>query len=330
MSAIEAAGVPSAIDGVLLLDKPAGPSSNAVLQQAKRLLGAARAGHTGTLDPLASGLLVIGFGEATKFSGELLEADKVYRAHLKLGERTSTGDAEGEVIARGEIAVGRDQVLAVLQRFRGEIEQVPPMYAAIKHEGRPLYAYARSGEHVARAPRRIVIRRLDLDAFDGSTVVLRVECSKGTYVRVLAEDIGAALGCEAHLAGLERMAVGPFALGDAIGLDELAAMPLPARRARLLPAEVLLASRPRLALDAERAAKFLHGGAVPVSSPGGTAGVFGPDGIFLGTGEVDGDGMLKPKRLLAVRGKADPSSDSAPETPRSSKQLVEGADSKLK
>lgn len=301
MSAAQATSFQVMVDGVLLLDKPAGPSSNAALQQAKRLLGAARAGHTGTLDPLASGLLVVSFGEATKFSGELLDADKIYRARLKLGERTSTGDTEGEVIARSEVAVGREQLLAVLERFRGEIQQVPPMHAAIKHEGRPLYAYARNGEHVERAPRRIVIRRLDLESFHGNAAVLHVECSKGTYVRVLAEDIGAALGCGAHLAGLERTAVGPFALGDAIGLDELGSMPPPERRGRLLPPEVLLAPRPRLALDAELAAKFRHGRAVPVSSPSGTVGVFAQDGTFLGAGEVDVDSLLRPKRLLSQR-----------------------------
>jgi tRNA pseudouridine55 synthase len=299
MNAAPAALVRDAIDGVLLLDKPVGPSSNAVLQQAKRLLGAARAGHTGTLDPLASGLLVVTFGEATKFSGELLDADKTYRARLKLGERTSTGDAEGEVTARSDVPVGRERLLAVLERFRGELEQVPPMHAAIKHEGRPLYAYARAGEEVPRAPRRIVIRSLDLESFDGNTAVLRIECSKGTYVRVLADDIGAALGCGAHLAGLERTAVGPFALGDATGLDELDAASLAERRRRLLPPEVLLAPRPRLALDADLAAKFRHGRAVPVSSARGTVGVFAADGTFIGAGEVDVDSVLRPKRLLA-------------------------------
>lgn len=301
MSAAQAIVPEAMVDGVLLLDKPAGPSSNAVLQQAKRMLGAARAGHTGTLDPLATGLLVVSFGEATKFSGELLGADKIYRARLKLGERTSTGDAEGEVIARSEVAVGRERLLAALERFRGEIQQVPPMHAAIKHEGRPLYAYARNGEHVSRVPRRIVIRRLDLEAFDGNIAVLHVECSKGTYVRVLAEDIGAALGCEAHLAGLERTGVGPFALSNAIGLDELGSMPLLERRGRLLPPEVLLAPRPRLALDAELAAKFRHGRAVPVSSSSGAVGVFARDGTFLGAGEVDVDSVLWPKRLLSLR-----------------------------
>src|SRR5262245_23899402 len=158
------------VSGVLLIDKPAGPSSNTVLQRVKRLLAAARAGHTGTLDPLATGLLVITAGEATKFSGGLLEADKAYRARVKLGIRTSTGDAEGEVLSRSEVRVSESDVRAALQRFRGEIEQVPPMYAAIKHEGRPLYVYARRGERVTRAPRRVAIRRLEMESFDRDSI----------------------------------------------------------------------------------------------------------------------------------------------------------------
>src|SRR6266571_3852682 len=206
------------VSGVLLIDKPVGPSSNAVLQRAKRLLGASRAGHTGTLDPLAGGLLVIGLGEATKFAGALLDADKAYRARVKLGERTATGDAEGAVLARSEVMITRDELFAVLDRFRGETEQLPPTHAAIKHRGRPLYAYARSGEHVPRAPRRIAIRALELEEFEGDSIVLFVECSKGTYIRALAEDIGAALGCGAHLAALERTAVAKFRHGQAVSV----------------------------------------------------------------------------------------------------------------
>jgi len=288
------------VDGVLLLDKPAGPSSNAVLQQSKRLLGAARAGHTGTLDPLACGLLVISVGEATKFSAELLDADKAYRARLKLGERTETGDAEGAVVSRSEVKVEREQFLRAIERFRGEIEQVPPMYAAIKHEGRPLYAYARGGEEVPRKPRRVVIHRLDLEELRGDVAALQIGCSKGTYVRALAEDIGNALGCGAHLISLERTAVGPFGLGDAIGLDDLSALPAADRRKRLLPPEVLLSLRPRVALDPESAERFRHGQAVTVRSPSGRFGVFAPDGAFLGAGEVDGVGVLRPRRLMAT------------------------------
>ena len=289
------------VDGVLLLDKPVGPSSNAVLQRAKRLLGAARAGHAGTLDPLASGLLVVSFGEATKFSGELLDSGKAYRARVKLGERTATGDAEGPVLARHEVRIGRDELLAVLEHFRGEIEQVPPMYAAIKHRGRPLYAYARKGERVRRAPRRVAIQRLEVETFDGDTITLDVECSKGTYIRVLAEDIGASLGCGAHLTALERTAVGPFKLREAIPLEALESL-LPAeRRGRLLPPEVLLGQRPRLVLQAESAAKFRQGRAVAVGSPRGSVGVFREDGRFLGIGDIDASGVLQPKRLVVLR-----------------------------
>ena len=287
-----------AVDGVLLLDKPSGPSSNAVLQRAKRLLGAARAGHTGTLDPLASGRLVIAFGEATKFSAGLLEADKAYRATLKLGARTATGDAEGEVLARSEVAVTEDGLRSVLERFRGEIGQVPPMHAAIKHEGRPLYAYARRGESVERTARQVTIRRLDLERFDRDEADLYVECSKGTYIRTLAEDIGEALGCGAHLAALARVGVGPFGLERAVRLETLEAMPLPQRRERLLAPQALLESWRRLRLAADLTAKFRQGRAVPADGEDGNVAVFGGDETFLGTGEV-ASGTLKPRRLLA-------------------------------
>jgi len=288
------------VSGVLLIDKPVGPSSNAVLQRAKRLLGASRAGHTGTLDPLAGGLLVIGLGEATKFAGALLDADKAYRARVKLGVRTSTGDAEGAVLARSEARATREGMLAVLDRFRGEIEQIPPLHAAIKHRGRPLYAYARSNEPVARVPRRIAIRRLQLEEFTGDTAALFVECSKGTYIRALAEDIGEALGCGAHLAALERTAVGPFALGQSMTLEALEAISPGERRERLLPLESLLQSWPRLTLDPPLAAKFLQGRTISVDSASGGIAVFGEDAKFLGTGQVDANGTLQPKRLLVL------------------------------
>jgi len=284
---------------VLLIDKPVGPSSNAVLQRAKRLLGARRAGHTGTLDPLASGLLVIALGEATKFSGGILDADKSYRAQLKLGERTETGDAEGPVVSRAEVKVTRNELLNALERYRGEIEQLPPRYAAIKHRGRPLYAYARRGEHVPRAARRVAIRRLELEKFEENTVGLFVECSKGTYIRVLAEDIGAELGCGAHLVALERTAVGPFALGQSMTLEALEAISPAERRERLLPLEALLQSWPRLTLEAPLAAKFRQGRTISVDSASGGVAVFGQDRNFLGTGQVDTSGTLQPKRLLA-------------------------------
>jgi len=270
------------------------------LQRAKRLLGAARAGHTGTLDPLASGLLVIALGEATKFSGGILDADKSYRSWLKVGERTETGDAEGRVVSRAEVKVTRNELLAALERFRGEIEQVPPLYAAIKHRGRPLYAYARRGEHVPRAARRVAIHRLELEKFEEYMVGLFVECSKGTYIRALAEDIGAELGCGAHLAALERTAVGPFALDQSMTLESLEAISPAERSERLLPLEALLQSWPRLTLEAPLAAQFRQGRTIPVDSASGSIAVFGEDAKFLGTGLVDAGGTLQPKRLLVL------------------------------
>src|SRR5688500_342887 len=196
----------SMIDGALLLDKPLGLSSNAALQKAKRLFGAAKAGHAGTLDPLASGLLLLLFGEATKFAGPLLDADKEYLATLKLGERSATGDAEGPILETREVSFSDDKLAAVLARFRGALEQVPPMHSALKHAGTPLYRLARRGQEVVRAPRRVRILELEPVKREGTTLVLRVLCTKGTYIRVLAEDIGEALGCGAHLGGLRRTA----------------------------------------------------------------------------------------------------------------------------
>lgn len=288
------------VNGVLLVDKPPGPSSNAVLQQTKRLLGASRAGHTGTLDPLARGLLVIAMGEATKFSGAMLDADKSYRARVKLGERTTTGDAEGAVLARSQAMPARGDLLDVLERFRGEIEQVPPAHSAIKHLGRPLYEYARKGVPVQRSPRRIAIRRLELESLEGDTAVLQVECSKGTYIRTLAEDIGEALGCGAHVAALERTAVGRFRLDQAIALRALEELSLEARRGRLLPAEALVGDWPRLTIGTQAAAKLRQGQALTVDHPGGEVTIFGEEGSFLGIGEIDPSGTLRPKRLMAL------------------------------
>ena len=288
------------LDGVLLLDKPSGISSNAALQTARRLLGARRAGHTGTLDPMASGLLVLCFGEATKFSAALLEADKAYSARVRLGVRTSTGDAEGEALERRDVRVSRAEIEAALEPFRGEIEQVPPMHSAIKHRGRPLYAYARKGETVERSPRRVVIRELALEASEGDDLELRVRCSKGTYIRTLAEDLGEALGCGAHLAGLRRTAVGPFGIEQAMPLEGLAGLPEGQRAARLLPVDALLASWPRVALEAEAAARFRHGQRVRTGAAPGLVAVFESAGGFIGIGEVDAEATLKAKRQMAT------------------------------
>lgn len=286
---------------MLLLDKPPGPSSNAVLQHAKQLLEARSAGHTGTLDPMASGLLVLCFGEATKFSGAMLDADKTYRARVRLGVRTSTGDAEGEPLESREPDFSREQLDSTLQRFRGPIDQIPPMHSAIKHRGRPLYSYAREGETIERAPRKVVVRELDLERREGNDLYLRIACSKGTYVRTLAEDIGAALRCGAHLAALQRTAVGPFTLDQAVTLDTLQALPGEARREGLLPMETLVASRPRVTLDSAASARFCQGQRVGAHAEQGVVAVFGSDGRFLGIGEAGADGVLQPKRLVQIR-----------------------------
>jgi len=289
------------VDGVLLLDKPAGLSSNAALQQVKRLYSAEKAGHTGTLDPFASGLLPICLGEATKFSRFLLDADKVYRAEIRLGVRTTTADPEGEVIETRPVAVTPEQVRAVLPRFLGEILQVPPMHSALKRDGKPLYEYARQGIELERPPRRVQIHALVVEALAGEVLTLKVHCGKGLYVRTLAEDIGAALGCGAYLQALRRLQVGPFSLDQAVGLSELEALDLAGRDAALKPAAILVADLPRLDLDLDAAWQVCHG--QPIWRPGLAVGqchaIHAPDGRFLGVAEVDPDGKLAPRRLLA-------------------------------
>ena len=288
------------MDGALLLDKAVGVSSNRALQQAKRLLGAAKAGHAGTLDPLASGLLVLLFGEATKFAGLLLESEKEYLATLKLGETTSTGDAEGEVLERKAVAVALEDVRAVLERFRGEIEQVPPMHSALKRGGVPLYKLARKGESVERQPRRVRILELELTDFRSPLLDLRVRCSKGTYVRTLAEDIGAALGVGAHLAALRRTGSGRFRVEDGIALPGLEALAPAERQGRLLPVDSLLSQLPRVELDAAAEAKLRNGQVLQLAAlPEGVSAVYGPGGALIGLGRAEG-GQLRPLRLTQV------------------------------
>jgi tRNA pseudouridine55 synthase len=284
------------IDGALLLDKPVGLSSNAALQKAKRLFGAAKAGHAGTLDPLASGLLLVLFGEATKFAGPLLDADKEYLATVKLGERTTTGDAEGEVVEKRPVDVSPALLPAVLDRFRGEIEQVPPMHSALKHKGTPLYRLARRGQEVERSPRRVRISSLQLVSSDGARLVLRVVCSKGTYIRVLAEDIGEALGCGAHLSALRRTASGGFRVEQALTLEALERVE--ERTRSLLPLQALLDGLPRAELGAAEEARLRQGQALKISGlhPGLCA-VVRADGAVIGLGTADGAGNLKPLRL---------------------------------
>lgn len=227
------------IDGVLLLDKPAGASSNAALQRTKWLFNAAKAGHTGTLDPMATGLLLLCFGRATKFAGMLLDADKTYRAAVRLGVTTDTADAEGGVLETRPVEVSQARVREALVQFTGEIEQVPPMYSALKRDGKPLYEYARQGIELERPPRRVTIHELRLLSFGGDQFEIEVACSKGTYIRTLAADIGEALGCGAHLSALRRTRIGDFDVTDACSLDQLAQMDESARDGRLLSVGVL-------------------------------------------------------------------------------------------
>ncbi|WP_341677792.1 tRNA pseudouridine(55) synthase TruB [Niveibacterium sp. SC-1] len=285
------------VDGVVLLDKPSGLSSNTALQKVRRLYNAAKGGHTGTLDPLASGLLPLCLGEATKFSQMLLDADKAYVARVRLGETTDTGDAEGEILQSRPVSVDLAQIQAALPGFSGEITQIPPMYSALKRDGKPLYEYARAGVTLERAPRQVRVHELSADNFDGRDFDLSVACSKGTYIRTLAEDIGEALGCGAHLVALRRTRIGGFHIDAAVSL---AALDDPhARAAALAPADLLAGGLPIVELDAVLAGAFTHGQAVrPQAAGEGLARVFAA-GAFLGLGRREADGRLLPHRLVA-------------------------------
>ena len=247
------------VHGVLLLDKPIGWTSNDALQKAKGLLRAEKAGHTGTLDPLATGLLPLCFGAATKFSQVSLDADKRYLATLQLGLRTTTGDGEGEVIERKEVNLDHSALAAIVAQFTGQIDQLPPMHSALKHEGRALYEYARQGIEIERPTRRVTIHRIDIVAWQSPQLVIDVSCSKGTYIRTLAEELGRALGCGASLAALRRTGSGALELADAITLEALAALDEAGRDARLLSADALLAGWPEVSLADDEAGRFLTG-----------------------------------------------------------------------
>ncbi|HWD22727.1 MAG TPA: tRNA pseudouridine(55) synthase TruB [Burkholderiales bacterium] len=293
------------IDGALLLDKPVGVSSNRALQDARKLYRAKKAGHAGTLDPLASGLLVVLFGEATKFAGPLLDDDKEYVATLKLGEKTSTGDAEGEVIEKKEVHPTEAAVAEALRRFVGESEQVPPMHSALKRDGVPLYALARKGQTVERMARRVRISALEKLRFESPLLQLRVRCSKGTYIRTLAEDIGSALGTCAHLAALRRTGSGRFSVRDAITPEALASMPEDERARHLLALPDLLAGLPRAELDPEQEARFRSGQALKGFPTEALCAVFGAHGAVIGLGRADAAGALRPLRLVAASQTAD-------------------------
>lgn len=299
------------LDGVLLFDKPLELSSNTALQKVRRLYRAEKAGHTGTLDPLATGLLPVCFGEATKFTHALLDADKRYRATLRLGQRTATGDAEGEIIEQREVAVKEDSLRRVLAAFTGEILQLPPMYSALKHQGKPLYEYIRRGEVIAREPRRVWIRELTLQSRDGDELVLDVLCSKGTYVRTLAEDIGEALGCGAHLTGLRRSGIGDFSLDRAYTLPQLEAMDAAQRDACLLPPDSLVQNLPALALDEIQAGRLALGQRLAMQDehPDGPRRLVA-GGRFIGLGRLE-NGRLSPSRLLSAVARAAADQNSA-------------------
>ncbi len=284
---------------MLLFDKPLELSSNTALQKVRRLFRAEKAGHTGTLDPLATGLLPVCFGEATKFTLSLLDADKRYRATIRLGQRTTTGDAEGVVIDTRPVSVTEAQALAVLSGFLGEGKQLPPMHSAIKYQGKPLYEYIRQGETVERETRRIYIHELKLERLEGNELEFSVLCSKGTYVRTLGEDIGEVLGCGGHLIALRRTGIGEFSLADAHTLVQLEVMDDASRDACLLPLDRLVQDVPALELDAVLAHRLAQGQRLGMRDdhPDGKRRLYSA-GRFIGLGELVG-GRLSPDRLLS-------------------------------
>ena len=288
---------------MLLLDKPFGMSSNAALQKARWLFNAEKAGHTGTLDPMATGLLPLCFGEATKFSSTLLDADKTYEATVKLGIVTDTCDAEGKVLATHPVTATEAEVSAVFRRFTGEIEQVPPMHSALKRDGKPLYELARQGIEVERAARKVTIHTIEMLAWHGDSFDLRVACSKGTYIRTLAADIGNALGCGAHLSALRRTRVGNLDIAQAVTIEAIEALAVESRDSLLQPTDALLAELPAERLSEADTARLLQGQPIRWNGnadvPSRQRRLFGPQG-FIGLGECDEDGWLKPKRLIAT------------------------------
>ena len=294
------------VNGILLLDKSPGLTSNAALQAVKKLYRARKAGHTGSLDPLATGLLPICFGEATKVSGFLLDADKDYRVTCKFGERTTTGDAEGEVLEQRPVEdLSEDRLREVMQGFLGDIEQIPPMYSALKHKGERLYKLARAGVEVEREPRQVTIHALELLTLNPPLAEIRVHCSKGTYVRTLVEDIGAALGCGAHVSGLRRLGVGPFDDSHMIDMEGLQAVAAESEHALdqlLLPLESGLAQWPDVRLSSD-AAFYLRQGQpvlVPKAPTAGLVRLYEGESRFLGVGEILDDGRVAPRRLMVA------------------------------
>jgi tRNA pseudouridine55 synthase len=291
-----------AVHGVLLLDKPIGLSSNDALQKAKRFYRAEKAGHTGTLDPLATGLLPLCFGAATKFSQISLDADKSYRATLKLGVTTTTADGEGDVIETREVGVTREQLQAACEKFTGPILQVPPMHSALKKDGKALYEYARAGIEVEREARAVTIHSIDIVGGEDDAWTIDVRCSKGTYIRTLAEDIGRELGCGAHLSALRRTGSGALTLDNAVTLDQLADMTEAERDAALLDADALLADWPLIRLGTEDAGRFLAGVRRRLQLPDAPrVRVYGPEPkAFLGGGHIAAGELISTRLLSPV------------------------------
>lgn len=285
------------VDGVLLLDKPRGLSSNAALQRAKRLFRAAKAGHTGTLDPLATGLLPVCFGETTKFAGMLLDADKTYLATLRLGATTTTGDAEGEIVRERPVAAAQADMEEALRRFVGRIAQVPPRHSALKREGRSYYDYARRGIEIERFPRQVEIVDIALLGWRPPEADISVRCGKGTYVRTLAEDVGEALGCGAHLSALSRTAAGALTLANAVTLDALEARTERERDALLLPVDALVARLERVDLGAADARRLGCGQALACAREAGVVRVYAAN-AFAGVAEIR-EGVMRARRMLA-------------------------------
>jgi tRNA pseudouridine55 synthase len=286
--------------GVLLLDKPQGLSSNAALQRVRGVFQRLKGGHTGTLDPMATGLLPVCLGEATKFASGLLEADKTYEATMKLGVSTTTGDAEGEPVVERDVGRAGEQLASALQAFVGEIDQVPPMYSALKHRGRPLYEYARQGQDIERAPRRVRIYEIECLSRGSDEVRVRVRCSKGTYIRSLAHDLGERLGCGAHLTALRRTVIGPLTIERAVTLEQLREAPPESIAAWLLPADMLVSHLPALMLPASSAYAILRGQVVqcPLDFTGtGEARLYDPGQGFLGIGVVTGERLVRARRM---------------------------------
>jgi len=288
------------ISGVLLLDKPLGFSSNQALQKVKWLIQAAKAGHTGTLDPLATGLLPLCFGEATKFAHYLTDADKTYVATIKLGMTTNTGDAEGEILTTHTVSTSSNQFAEVCAQFIGEISQIPPMYSALKHEGKALYTYARAGIEIERAARVIRIHNISVNSYEQDIAVITVSCSKGSYIRTLAEDIGSQLGCGAHLIGLRRTLTASYDITQAISLEQFEAMTSEQRQAALLPADSAILHLPAIILNSDAQHYLQLGQAVWQSgvTPAGLLRLYSEQQQFLGLGELADDGKIAPKRLI--------------------------------